>query len=240
MTTIVFLHGLAGSKRNFEYLEKEFADYQTASFDLIGFGNEAKPKINYSLDDFMEFLDKKLQLSKDKNVRYILVGHSLGALLAKEAAKKYPHKIVKIFLLGYPFLDKDKALGNRRRFVGFYGFYYVEGAWWARIICKMRIFWLILSLPFVFLCRFKYRKSYIDYSKHTYQSAFGTIRNTLLRDSKEDLYEVSNKIVFINGNKDGTADLEFAKKFKQYLIESMGHDFFNHENEIARIIKAEI
>ena len=31
---IVFLHGLAGSWRNFEYLKKEFPDYQTISFDL--------------------------------------------------------------------------------------------------------------------------------------------------------------------------------------------------------------
>src|SRR3989338_8495283 len=95
---IVFLHGLAGSWRNFEYLKKEFPDYQTISFDLIGFGREAKPKIDYTVDDFMEFLDKKLRLSEDNNLQYVLVGHSLGALLAKEVAKKYPNKVTKIFL----------------------------------------------------------------------------------------------------------------------------------------------
>jgi pimeloyl-ACP methyl ester carboxylesterase len=234
--TIVFLHGLVGSKNNFEYFEKEFPDYQTISFDFIGFGREIKPKINYTLDVYMEFLDKKLQLSKNNNMRYILVGHSLGALLAKEMAKKYPDKIIEIFLMGYPFLEKNKVLGNRRFFDG----RYVEGVWWTKIMCETRIIWKILSSPFIFLFGYKYHKSYLDYFNHTYQSAYGTIHNVILNDNKEDLFKISHKIVFINGQKDGSADLEFTKKFKHYFIESMGHSFFNYENEIAKIIKDEI
>jgi pimeloyl-ACP methyl ester carboxylesterase len=233
---VVFLHGLVGSKNNFEYLGKEFSNYKTMSLDLIGFGREIKPKINYTLDVYMEFLDRKLKLSKDINTKYILVGHSLGALLAKEIAKKYPNKIIKIFLMGYPFLEKNKVLNNRRFFDG----RYVEGIWWTKIICQTRIIWKILSLPFIFLFGYKYRKSYLDYFNHTYQSAYGTIHNVILNDKKEDLFEIFDKVVFINGQKDGSADLEFAKKFKHYFIKSVGHSFFNHEAEIAKVIKDEI
>lgn len=233
---IVFLHGLVGSKNYFQYLKKEFPDYQTISFDIIGFGDEIKPKINYDLDDFMKFLELKLQLSQDNYVQYILVGHSLGALLAKEVAKKYPQKIIKIFLLGYPFLDKDKLFRNR----GVFDEFYVNGTWWTKVMCEMRILFKFIFLPFIFLFGYKYRKTYLGYFKHTYQSAYGTIHNTILKDNKEDLFKLSDKIVFINGQKDRNADLEFAKKFKQHLIESMGHLFFNHESEIAKIIKDEI
>jgi len=236
MKTIIFLHGLVGSKNNFEYLKKEFSDYQIVAFDLIGFGRESKPKINYDLNDYMEFLDKKLQLSQANNTECVLIGHSLGALLAKELAYKYPQKITKIFLIGYPFKEKAKALGARRYFDG----QYVEGVWWTKIMCETRIIWKILSWPFIFLFGYKYRKSYLGYFDHTYQSAYGTIHNTILKDSKEDLFQLSDKIVFINGQNDGGADLEFTKKFKHYVIEYMGHTFFNHENEIAKIIKAEI
>lgn len=234
--TIVFLHGLTGSKHYFEYLKKEFSDYQTISFDLIGFGDEAKPKISYDIDDFMQFLDLKLQLFKDDGVRYILVGHSLGALLAKEAAKRYPHKIEQIFLLGYPFLGKDKLFGNMKVFDEFY----VNGAWWTKVMCEMRTLFKVLFLPVIFLFRYKYRKTYLGYFKHTYQSVYGTIHNVILKDNKEDLFKLPAKIIFINGQKDKTADLKFAGHFKQYLIESMGHLFFNHESEIAKIIKNEI
>ena len=236
MKNLIFLHGLVGSKNNFEYLEKEFPDYQITSFDIIGFGREIKPEIKYTLDVYMKFLDKKLQLSQNNDTQYTLIGHSLGALLAKEMAKKYPQKITKIFLMGYPFLEKNKVLGNRRFFDG----RYVEGVWWTKIMCETRMFWKILSSPFIFLFGYKYRKSYLDYFNHTYQSAYGTIHNVILSDNKEELLNLSNKIVFINGQKDTSADLEFTKKFKHYFIKSMGHSFFNHESEIAQIIKREI
>ncbi|MBI5420964.1 MAG: hypothetical protein HZA35_01480 [Parcubacteria group bacterium] len=61
-----------------------------------------------------------------------------------------------------------------------------------------------------------------------------------MKDQKDDLFELANKIVFINGQDDRSADLEFAKQFKQYLVESMGHLFFNREKEVAKIIKDEI
>ena len=71
---IVFLHALVGSKNNFEYMEKEFSGYQTMSFDLIGFGKEVKPNINYALDDFMKFLDLKLQLFLKEKVEESNIG----------------------------------------------------------------------------------------------------------------------------------------------------------------------
>ena len=233
---IVFLHALVGSKNNFEYMEKEFSGYQTMSFDLIGFGKEIKPNANYILDDFMKFLDLKLQLSKNNDMQYVLVGHSLGALLAKEIIKKYPNKIIKAFLLGYPFMDTDKALRKQE----FLNRLYAQGIWWTKVICEMRIIFKILFAPFIFLFKYKYRKSYLDYFNHTYQSAYGTLHNTIWKDNKEDLFKLSDKIVFINGQKERSADLEFTKKFKHYFIESMGHLFFNHEKEIAKIIKNEL
>ena len=233
---IVFLHGLVASKNSFKYLEKEFYDYQTMSFDLIGFGDEVKPKINYNLDDYMKFLDIKLQLSQNNDIKYVLVGHSFGALLAKEIAKKYPQKVLKIFLLGYPFLDNNKVLVKQKSMAKFYA----KGAWWTKVMCEMRKIFQILFIPFIFLFRYKYRKAYIDYFKHTYQSAYGTLINVAFKDNKKDLFKLSEKIVFINGQKEKTADLKFAKKFKNYLIKSMGHVFFNYEREIANIIKSEL
>lgn len=233
MLKIVFLHGLTGSKNNFEYLEKEFPDYQTLSLDLLGFGNETKPNIDYNLTDFIKFLDAKLNLSEENNTQYVLIGHSFGSLLAKELIKKYPHKIRRAFLIAYPFNEKDKVLRNR----SFFDELYARGMWWTKVICEMRIIFKYLFLPFIFLFRYKYRKSYLDYFKHTYQSAFGTLHNTILKDKKDDLFNISDKIVFINGQKDKSTDLEFAKKFKHYVLKSMGHLFFNHERDIAKIIK---
>jgi pimeloyl-ACP methyl ester carboxylesterase len=218
------------------YLHKEFSEYQTEAFDLIGFGGENKPDIDYNLNDFMQFLEEKLHLSKDNDIRYIIVGHSLGSLLATAIAKKYPQKVLKVFLMGYPFLDRARMLKNRGAFDGLY----VDGVWWTRIVCELRMLWKTLLIPYIFLFKYKYRKSALDYAQHTYQSALGTIHNTIFKDSKAELSQISGKIVFINGQNDMYVDLKFTDEFKHYAIPSMGHAFFDHETEIASIIKDEI
>lgn len=236
MIKVVFLHGVAGSKSNFVYLEKEFPNYETLSFDLIGFGKAEKPKIDYSVDDFLKFLNLKLNLDKNDNVQYILVGHSLGALLAKELTKKYPKKIKKSFLIAYPFLGKNKLFKSQI----FFNRQYANGSWWTKIMCKSKIIYKYFLYPFIFLFKYKYRQSYINYFKHTYQSAFGTIQNTILKDGKEDLFSISRKIIFINGGRDQGVDLKFSKQFKYYILNEMRHAFFNHEKRIAQIIKLNI
>ncbi|MEI6144046.1 MAG: alpha/beta fold hydrolase [Candidatus Berkelbacteria bacterium] len=226
MMNLVFLHGLSGSKNNFEYLEKEFSGYKVISFDLLGFGEEAKPIINYTPDDFVRFIEQKLQLTANDGNKYILVGHSLGAALAKDVAIKYPQKITKIFLLGYPFKLESKMPTHNGSL--------------KRIICEMKIAFRFIIWPLVFLFARKYRKAYLDYFKSTSRSECLTMQNTVLCDNKERLFAISNKVVFINGRSDRRVDLEFAKKFKHFIIKSMGHSFFNHEHQIARITKDNI
>ncbi|NOZ10188.1 MAG: alpha/beta hydrolase [Gammaproteobacteria bacterium] len=234
MNKIIFLHGLLGSKNNFKFLEKDFFGYDTSSFDLIGFGGERKPDIRYDVNDFLIFLEHKLNLSEDSNDQFILIGHSLGALLAKELTIKYPNRVMKAFLISYPFLKKDEVLQSRN----YFDIKYAQGAWWTRILCRSEILYQWLFYPFIFLFRYKHRQSYIDFFKHTYQSAYGTIKNTILEDRKENLHAISKKIILINGEHDHSVDLEYSKCFNNCIITGMGHNFFGYESKIADVIKS--
>lgn len=234
MSKIVFIHGLLGSKNNFEFLEKEFTNHDTSSIDLIGFGEEHKPKIRYDLNDFLDFLECKLNLSGDTDTQFILIGHSLGALLAKELTVKYPNRINKAFLISYPFLKKDEAL----QAYNYFDRKYAEGAWWPKILCQSEIIYQWLFYPFIYLFRYKYRRSYIDAFKHTYQSAHGAIKNTIFEDRKENLYAISKKVILINGEQDRSVDLAFSKRFNNYSITGMGHTFFGHEGKLIEVIKS--
>lgn len=236
MNKIIFIHGLLGSKNNFEFLEKEFGDYSTSSIDLIGFGGEHKPKIRYDVNDYLDFLERKLDLSEDTGTQFILVGHSLGALLAKELTIKYPDRVKKAFLISYPFLEKYEALQAR----SYFDRKYAEGAWWAKILCQSEIVYKWLFYPFIFLFRYKYRRSYMDAFKHTYQSAYGTIRNTILEDRKDNLHAISKKVILINGERDSSIDLAFSRHFNNYTITGMGHAFFGYEGELTEVIRSNI
>ena len=233
---LIFIHGLLGSRNNFAFLEKEFSNYNTTSIDLIGFGKERKPKLKYELKDFLDFLEQKLDLSGNKEKQYILIGHSLGSLLAKELTIRHPDRIINSFLISYPFLEKGNALLGR----SFFDRKYAEGVWWTKILCQTEILYKWLFFPFIFIFRYKYRKSYMDAFNHTYHSAYGTIRNTILVDKKERLSEVSDKVFLINGERDPSVDMTFAREFNNYIIKGMGHAFFGHEKRLANIIKSNI
>jgi pimeloyl-ACP methyl ester carboxylesterase len=235
MKKLVFLHGLVGSKNNFKFLIKEFDQYDVLAIDLIGFGKETKPNIDYSLIDYLEFLENKLDLNKPQS-QYIVIGHSLGALLSKELAIKYPRQISKLFLISYPFLDnKDIAAARNSMDVN-----YIEGSVWSKILCKTKIIYKWLLYPFLLIFNPKYHQAYMDSFKHTYRSAFNTIHNTILKDDKQNLHIVSDKTILINGSKDKNIDMAFAAKFANNIIQDMGHNFFGFENKIAEIIKTHL
>jgi pimeloyl-ACP methyl ester carboxylesterase len=234
---IILLHGLLGSKNIFEFFKKEFCDcYDMVAIDLIGFGDEAKPHINYDVDDFIKFIEDKINLSKDDNTKYIIIGYSLGALLAKKLAIKYPSKAIKVFLIGYPWKEKSEAYQERSALDRAY----VEGRWWARLICDSKDVYKWFLYPFVFLFANKYHKAFMDTFKHTYISASRTIHNAILKDNKEELFRISNKVFLINGEKDKNADFVFAKQFNNRIVTRMGHNFLKYENKIAEIIKSDI
>jgi len=236
MIKIIFIHGLLGSKYNFEYLEKEFSQYYTESVELIGFGREHKPRVEYDINDFLGALEQKLNLNEDNEIQLILIGHSMGALLAKELTIKHPNKVIKSFLISYPFHDKEKVLER----YNFFDRKYAEGTWWTKILCKTEILYKWLFYPYFFIFKFKYRRSYVDFFNHTYQSAHGSIRNTIFKDKKENLSAITEKVILINGEKDRSVDFLFLKGFNNYIIARMGHVFFGYEKEIADVIKSNI
>ena len=236
MKKIIFIHGLLGSKNNFTYLEQEFSDYLTESVELIGFGREKKPGIEYNVSDFMKSLEQKLGLHEGNESQLILVGHSMGALLAKELAIKYSDKVVKSFLISYPFYDKEKVLET----YGYFDRKYAEGVWWTKLLCQTEVIYKWLFYPYFYIFKYKYRHSYMDFFRHTYRSAHGSINNTVFKDKKENLHAIAEKVIFINGKKDHSVDFLFLDGFNNYTIARMGHVFFGHEKKIADIIKSHL
>src|SRR3989344_7280543 len=176
MNTILFLHGSAGSKNNFKYLIKELKDYNCIAFDLIGYGNEAKPKTDYSVDFFLTYIKSKL---KGKKVDYV-VGHSIGTILAKEFALK--NNVKKTFLINYPM---HKQIIMKDWFMGFF----IRNNFLARFLCHTKIVWKYFLYPFFFIFNYKYFDSFIYYFKHSNHSEMSTVRNVFLKD---DLYSLND------------------------------------------------
>jgi pimeloyl-ACP methyl ester carboxylesterase len=95
---IIGIHGLTGNAFCFQaFADKLAVDYQFYAYDLRGRGDSDKPAEGYSVPFHAADLAKLIdELGLE---RPILVGHSLGALIALYFAAHYPEKLSRLVLI---------------------------------------------------------------------------------------------------------------------------------------------
>lgn len=100
---VLFLHGWLGSWRYwYPTMEVVAESFRTFSFDFWGFGDSRRKNTqasiqNYS-DQVIRFLDA---LGID---RVLLVGHSMGGMVALKTAINYPERIQRVATVGAPII----------------------------------------------------------------------------------------------------------------------------------------
>ena len=96
-TALVFLHGIGGGKEIWQQQLDFFAGhgYRAVAWDMPGYGaSHMLP--HYSFATFAAALGKVLdQLAP---ARIVLVGHSMGGMIALEAAARYQHRLAGLVL----------------------------------------------------------------------------------------------------------------------------------------------
>lgn len=95
---LLFLHGWCSNTQSFEAQFKHFSrSHHCIAVDLPGFGKSAKPKIEFTLTIYGEILNQFCkQMALDSP---ILIGHSMGGLLALEMSWQEPDMPKKIILI---------------------------------------------------------------------------------------------------------------------------------------------
>jgi len=95
---LVLLHGIGASAERwvpvFPGLSKKF---EVIIPDIIGFGYSDKPTVEYTMDFFVEFLDRFMKALYIKQATFI--GSSFGGFLATEFAMKFPNQVKKLVLV---------------------------------------------------------------------------------------------------------------------------------------------
>ncbi len=103
-TAVVLLHGIGASSEAWNRLSLELADTpcRVLAFDLLGFGDSPKPDWpDYSADDHARAIIAALDRRRLRTP-VILVGHSMGALIAVHVARLRPDLVRHLILYEAP------------------------------------------------------------------------------------------------------------------------------------------
>ena len=106
--TVVLLHGFMASSR---YWDKVIAllsrRYRVVAIDLLGFGKSPKPGCSrYDYDAQLASINATLEVVGVK--KFILIGHSMGALIALRYARVFPSRVKRLLLANMPILMNTK------------------------------------------------------------------------------------------------------------------------------------
>jgi pimeloyl-ACP methyl ester carboxylesterase len=104
---VVLLHGLGRTGQTWKNLTKELEDknFRFTAIDLLGFGRSPKPDwLEYDIDDHASAVIATInRLGMNKPI--IIVGHSMGCLVAVRIAKRRPDLIKHLILYEMPLYD---------------------------------------------------------------------------------------------------------------------------------------
>jgi pimeloyl-ACP methyl ester carboxylesterase len=104
--SILLIHGLAGSSKTWDATIDDLAvDYDVIAPDLLGHGESAKPRGDYSLGAFASGLRDMFAVLDVPSVT--VVGHSFGGGVAMQLAYQYPHLIDRLVLVGSGGLGRE-------------------------------------------------------------------------------------------------------------------------------------
>lgn len=111
---IIFLHGIASSSTNWEYMLPLLKnDYRCITLDLLGFGKSPKPEwAGYTVDEHINSIHNTIVSLRIRGP-YIIVGHSMGSLLAVRYAALHPSKVKRLVLLSPPIYLQPEKISDK-------------------------------------------------------------------------------------------------------------------------------
>lgn len=106
---IVMLHGYLASSRYYKKLVPRLArDHTVIRLDLLGHGRSPKPRhSNYGYDDQLAAIYYTLEQLGIQQP-YMLVGHSMGTLIALRYARTYPESVSRLVLFNPPMFSSPE------------------------------------------------------------------------------------------------------------------------------------
>lgn len=233
---LLFIHGLRGDHHGLRFIEQELSkDYDTINIDLPGYGDTPELK-DLSLDGYSDWL---YDLVKKLPQKPVIIGHSMGSIVASHFVAKYPETVSdKLVLLSPIFRKKTKSILDKTTYMA------LKTALTPfteknkhKILASPKVSWTISH----FLTSDKTKQHMIDQEHLTYSGNFSSAKSLLsdikISSTKTTLLPKNKHILIIIGKNDQLTSpklaSEYADKNQSIFLEidRAGH-LINYETPI--------
>ncbi len=209
---IILIHGYLSSSQYWHGVIPELSRrHRVITIDLLGFGDSPKPRSSdYSLETHTAAVQRTIY-SIIGNTSYILVGHSMGALISGEIAKQTPERLDHLILLNMPIFTHP--LQARSVFA------HTSHLYKTMLYTPLgRVGWpllkAILKSPLIRTVPQPLRPIAKSSSKNTHTSRKRSLKNTIeATDGRSLLADITVKTQFIGGTKDRSIYQENLSSF---------------------------
>jgi pimeloyl-ACP methyl ester carboxylesterase len=111
---VVFLHGFRGSGSYWGEHFNSIPGLRAIRPDLLGFGNSRWPLTSYTTAEHIAAVRRSIAPYTGGR-KITVVGHSMGAILALEWARRYPSEIDRVIVLNLPLFQNERDARKRLR-----------------------------------------------------------------------------------------------------------------------------
>jgi len=234
---VVMLHGIASSSVTFEFVVPLVAPtHRVVAIDLLGFGGSPAPAdADYTLDDHVAALSRTIDALRLPG-RFVLVGHSLGALIATRYAASHPGRVGRLVLVSPPIYLPPEQLGDgaSRTAMGLYlrAYEYLRGNKAFTIGAAARLA-ALSPIPGV-----------LDVSERTWTPFVRSLRNAIESQTAiSDLAAVRAPVDLVYGTLDPflmPAGLRIAEQFRHVTVHRVAGVDHVIRPRLARVVATAI
>jgi len=202
---VVLLHGLTGTHEYFALLANRLSQTnRVIAPDLLGFGRSPWPDISYTVDEHLAALEPVLPKEP-----FVLIGHSMGALLALEFARRNPGRVAGLVLISPPSIEDRSALGKILKAESAVESLMELDNFWAPVVCHLHEAFGELTYyayrPFV--ARALPDAVVLAATQHRWASYNGSLENVVLKlRATEILRQIKVPTLTIVGDDDAYID----------------------------------
>src|SRR5690554_1861003 len=111
---VILVHGIASTSVTFQNLVPLLSDrHRVISINLLGHGDSpAPPDAEYTIEEHVDWLHRTIR-SLGLREPFIIVGHSLGAILVSRYARENPRRVSRVILVSPPIYISPTEVGDR-------------------------------------------------------------------------------------------------------------------------------